>query len=431
MTAGSWSTGTWYYNVNTPDASIFTSEKEWNGTDGIHWSDDGIHHGKPWHTYAMFSRKYQMLAGKGKLKWHSIFVPEGDSAGYIWPIAPAPNLNLWDNFMELQLLEKLTKKVKGHDFHIGVSLAEVDKTASMVTNSLGKITRGVWELSRGNVPGALRAWGSTASKKTVSLPKAVRVGEVSRTRGLRVRGPSESPLRVRDVSGTFLELSYGWTPLLQDVFSAAKAFEAISNGPRGVTIKATKKFPIIIPPQNPQGLVEQRFEGIIRRTYTYEQSEELNALRSMGLLDPASILWERLPWSFVIDWFIPIGTYLDLIGVVPFLKGRFLRTTSGHNRFAEAVESHPGNPWPTVDYIPPFASDYFALQRVLLSTLTVPFPTVKVSGAIHGRRVGNAIALAHQMFDRALGFKSPTRLRHGSKFDKSDFSWPFAANFDR
>jgi hypothetical protein len=310
--------------------------------------------------------------------------------------------------MEYQLLEKLVKKVKGHEFHIGVSLAEVDKTASMVTDSLGKITRGVWELGRGNVPGALRAWGSTAKKVT-----------------------SKTTLRVKDISGTFLALRYGWTPLLQDVFSAAKAFEAISNGPRGVIIKASKKFPVVLETQNPQGLVAQEFEGLIRRTYTYEQSEELNALRSMGLLDPASVLWERLPWSFVIDWFVPIGTYLELIGVVPFLKGRFLRTTSGVNRFKKAYEYHPDNPYAHVDYIPPFTSEYFRMSRILLNSLGVPAPSIKVGGAIHGRRVGNAIALAHQMFDRALGFKSSTRLRHQSRFDKADFSWPYAANFDR
>jgi hypothetical protein len=427
MTSGAWSAGT-PYGSSFNNAGSISAEKDWDGTDGLHWDDDGIHHGKPWHTYVMRHRKWQKLAGNQKLRYHSIFSPDGDETQYVWPVASQPDLSLWDNFMEYQLLEKLTKKVKGHDYHIGVSLAEVDKTASMVTDSLGKITRGVWELSRGNVPGALRAWGSTAKKVK---PKAGRtVGAIQYVRP--TRDITQSSLRVRDISGQFLALSYGWTPLVQDVFSAAKAFEAISNGPRGVKIKASKKFPVsFLATQNPQGLVNQEFEGTLRRTYTYEQSEELNALRSMGLLDPASILWERLPWSFVIDWFIPIGTYLDLIGVVPFLKGRFLRTTSGLNRFAKAYEYHPDNPYAHVDYIPPFNSEYFRLSRILLNSLQVPAPSVKVAGAIHGRRVGNAIALAHQMFDRALGFKTPTRLRHMSRFDKSDFSWPYATNFDR
>jgi hypothetical protein len=34
-------------------------------------------------------------------------------------------------------------------------------------------------------------------------------------------------------------------------------------------------------------------------------------LESAGLVNPLSIAWELLPWSFVVDWFIPVGNTLE------------------------------------------------------------------------------------------------------------------------
>jgi hypothetical protein len=32
---------------------------------------------------------------------------------------------------------------------------------------------------------------------------------------------------------------------------------------------------------------------------------------STGISNPASVIWEKLPWSFVVDWFLPVGTFLN------------------------------------------------------------------------------------------------------------------------
>lgn len=405
MTLGSWDTNPAAISIT---AGSSRARKDWQGTDGRTWQDGLEHRTPPWHPYVMTHRKWRAEAGDGKLRWKYPNGTNGD-ATYVYPNLAVPSLADWSPQSEIELLSKLIKAVKSHDFHIGVSLAEVDKTAEMVTRSLGMITRGVWELSRGNVPGALRAWGSTAKKVT-----------------------SKTGLKVKDISGTFLSLSYGWTPLIQDVFSAAKAFEEISNGPRGITFKVGRRQRpvtdwISYSPQN--NTVRNGVVKWVRRSYHYEQSEELNALRSMGLLDPLSVLWERLPWSFVVDWFVPIGTYLELIGQIPFLKGRFLRTTSGKNTFPQGSWIPSGVN--KVTSVPNYSAEVYTMSREILSSLPVPFPKVQVAGALHGRRIGNAVALAHQMFDRAIGIRTPTRLRHMSRFDKSDFAWPYAANFDR
>jgi hypothetical protein len=42
------------------------------------------------------------------------------------------------------------------------------------------------------------------------------------------------------------------------------------------------------------------------------------------------------------------------------------------------------------------------LTRTLPPSLSVPAPSIRVAGAVQGRRIGNAIALAHQLLNRAL-----------------------------
>jgi hypothetical protein len=40
-------------------------------------------------------------------------------------------------------------------------------------------------------------------------------------------------------------------------------------------------------------------------------SNGLRTLNQLGLLNPASLVWELVPWSFVVDWFCPIGPVLN------------------------------------------------------------------------------------------------------------------------
>jgi hypothetical protein len=39
---------------------------------------------------------------------------------------------------------------------------------------------------------------------------------------------------------------------------------------------------------------------------------------ALGLLNPAGIIWERIPWSFAVDWFVGVGDFLDKTSMEPF-----------------------------------------------------------------------------------------------------------------
>lgn len=296
-----------------------------------------------------------------------------------FPIAfPESQFSLfWTAREDYILLARLLKKIKGHELNLGVALAEVDKLAGTVLGTIKTLVFGVEDLAKGNFARFARRFG--ASPPTRDVVKK---------------------LRLRDISGRFLEMRYAWTPAIADAYEAAKAFEALSNGPRQTTYhKAYRKGRSLKYSTNYCAGIPQQVT--VSKAYLFEMYEEMSAARQMGLANPATIIWERLPWSFVVDWFIPVGTYLELIGQVPFMKGRWLQTRTIRWNSAGTCTQRgsswtPAPPHPTCDW------ERFHLERSNIGNPGVPFPSFKVAGAVHGKRIGNAIALAHQVFNKAL-----------------------------
>jgi hypothetical protein len=202
-------------------------------------------------------------------------------------------------------------------------------------------------------------------------------------------------------------MRYAWEPAIGDAFEAATAFEAISNGPRVKTFKAFKKTQddrVVLTNYDCPMVIHTE----VLRGYHFEMYEEMGFARQLGLVNPAGIIWERIPWSFVFDWFMPIGSYLNLIGQIPFMKGRWMKTSiirqtcRGSAVMPETSYVSPYPPYPDCD------SNRFNLLRETNFTVppSVPFPNFKVHGAVHGKRVMNAVALATQVVGKLIAGKS-------------------------
>ena len=131
-----------------------------------------------------------------------------------------------------------------------------------------------------------------------------------------------------------------------------------------------------------------------KRIY-YEMTEQMSAPRSLGLMDPLSVVWELIPYSFVVDWFIPIGTYLENLNTIPSLRGRFMTTTL--RRFSgSAVSISPSYKWAVV---PTTHTSQVFLDRKISTSLSVPKPSFNsFEDAMSPKRIWNAIALAVQRF---------------------------------
>lgn len=50
------------------------------------------------------------------------------------------------------------------------------------------------------------------------------------------------------------------------------------------------------------------------KIYSEVRSSELHSLTQIGLTDPLQVAWALVPFSFVLDWFLPIGSVLEGLG---------------------------------------------------------------------------------------------------------------------
>lgn len=268
---------------------------------------------------------------------------------------------------EITLQSRLAESVKGHNFNLAVSAAQGKQTVDMVVNAIHSIGGAISDLKKGRFESAARRFGVN-------------------------RRPSK--LSEKDVAGRWLELQYGWLPLLSDVHEASKAYEALTSSSRkntiSVSVSRDKPFDssTSLSLFNCPGTIKERWRLV------YEMSEQMSAARSLGLTDPASVAWELIPYSFVVDWFIPIGDYLSNLNTIPKLQGRFMTIKVRRFQGSAIVNRSAGVPWkkfPTT-----FVNQCF-FTRTCSTGLTVTKPSFEsFEEAMSPKRIFNAIALVTQ-----------------------------------
>ncbi len=284
--------------------------------------------------------------------------------------------------LRLTAQSRLAEKVRGHSFNLAVNVAQGRQLIDMVTSNLGKLGRSILALKRGDITTAARQLGARPPVRRQSFQLA----------------PS-------DISGRWLELQYGWLPLLSDSYEAAKAYWVLTRDNRVSTVRSSawdvKSYNSAAEgPTTAQAILVQKRRVI----YTVELSESLSAERSLGLSDPLSVVWEIIPYSFVVDWFIPIGTYLDTLSILPHLTGRWMETQVREQsafseiRWVGSLPSFPNSPvTKKVEFLGSDVGRVLLINRsVGLGALTVSHPGF--SWGLRGTRVWNAIALAAQRF---------------------------------
>jgi len=291
--------------------------------------------------------------------------------GYPAPcLANGHTLTPWTTNDTFRLQSKLVNAVKDHNFNLAVAVAEGHKTLEMIHSNMSKIGNAILAVKHGNFARAARCLG------TQHRP---------------------SSLRSKDVSGRWLELQYGWKPLLQDVYNGMGAWHILTAPPRQSSIivtTSTHEMPkdTSNSPTNYTGFGTRRAVGRLQ----YVMTEDLSVQRSLGLYDPLSVAWEVLPYSFVADWFIPIGTYLENLNTIPHLKGTFVQTIFTRNTSVlvgvkpQGLQFYKGGAW---------NSRYIKVDRTVSTGLSTAFPQFKpLDRVLSPLHFANALALLYQRF---------------------------------
>lgn len=278
---------------------------------------------------------------------------------------------------------KALLKLKSQKVNLAQAFAERRMTAGLVADSLTRMANSMITLNR-----ALRG------KEKEAIRAAWKI----------LRGFKNSP---KAIPSTWLEYQYGWTPLMNDVFGACEALKKRDEpGHWAVTVKSGKREKTTETLMN-LGITERwrhdvvitRDVGTFVRFDIIPDEAYLATVSSLGLSNPALIVWELMPYSFVADWFIPIGDWLSSMDATNGFKFGW-GSVSHRAEVVTKLRSHTGQS--ADDGI--ITADYKAFRREfrLQRTPYTSFPTPSFPGfkdPFSATHVANALSL----FVTALG----------------------------
>lgn len=183
-------------------------------------------------------------------------------------------------------LNRFHDKLSGEQVHLGQVIAERAQSIGLLANSVARLVN------------FLRYFTPKASLRAVT-------GLLSKRGG-------------RQVADDYLAFKFGAEPLMGDVKGAAEAVahllvDKLDTNTLKVTGSANK--------------VEENTFSFVRNGMTYVATQRVSVnvryvceygldnvlsreMSKLGLINPAEIIWEVVPWSFVVDWVLPVGNYI-------------------------------------------------------------------------------------------------------------------------
>lgn len=205
--------------------------------------------------------------------------------------------DLFAKHLQNTLYSRLKAKIQD-SAALGVSLAEMGQSVNMIQ------TRATQLLKFGIKLKKLDFVGAAKELRLATVPK----------------GASAK----RSFANNYLEFHFGWSPLIGDIYSAAKVLESPVNDQFPV-VSAKYTTKAVIPPAKYTG-------GFYARTTTGGSAvrakmgckvrvtnPNLNLVNQLGLANPLMFAYELFPFSFVANWFISIEEFLsqgtDLMGL--------------------------------------------------------------------------------------------------------------------
>lgn len=224
---------------------------------------------------------------------------------------------VWQRSNDLQ--NRLLKKIKDQNMNLAVSLGEFRSTA----NTVGDLARSV--------------------ARVLVQPK-MRLGlrlarDLSRSteRGWSRRVKTLKSTREKDAVNSYLAYTYGLKPIMSDITGSLKQLNKHLENPEFVYKTVSDKRTFNKSDSNTYGTSSSSMSSNIKIKCRYKVDTAVKALAEVGITNPASAVYELIPYSFVFDWIFPVGDYLSqldaLTGVSSFsmiegLSEELTQTTS-------------------------------------------------------------------------------------------------------
>lgn len=258
----------------------------------------------------------------------------------------------------------------------GINLAEMQQALYMMENRLLQLLQFLRYLRRGDIAGAagvlkaaIPALAPRNKKRQLSLPEV------------------------------YLEFHFGWAPLVNDIYASV---DVLQNPIPDVTAMG-------------RGKEEYRYDSgnapfSFRRIGQYTARAQYKAMfavtnpnlylaNQLGLVNPANVVWELIPYSFVVDWFVNVSQFMNLGTDLLGLTLKYPCTTEFHQGGAYGYWTHLSNPSKGK------ICAHWWMQRS--ASISGPSLGVRPMRLWHWRRVAAAASLTAMQLGKLRGLHVP------------------------
>lgn len=281
--------------------------------------------------------------------------------------APYYQFESLDPNKEIELIQKLTKLVRGSDMLPSVFLAQAGESIHMVNSTASLLAKSMLEAKRGNI---LSAWRTLSNG------------------GGRI--PRDSVTRFGNgFTSGWLSFQYGWKPLYNDIAEAGNAISTMR-----ATKRVSRQYSVS---SSVDGRVVSNFGGAdgpgtakttLRLLLICEQSNFSPRLPS--LWDTAEVAWELVPYSFVLDWTLPISSYLNARAMMEQIEGKVVKTVFQRGKILGTA----GGSY-LVDMA--YRNVNIALNRTIHDAATYQVPVPQLDLKLGTTRLLNGLSLLYQV----------------------------------
>lgn len=292
----------------------------------------------------------------------------------------------------------LLQKAKGNQWNVPVFLAEGRKTVDMVVNTATRLVHMGLALRRGRLDRFFELSHPSNPTRIPSKSLKRRFGKAY----------------AKDPFGAFgdywLQLKYGWLPFMSDCRNAVNTLMDTADRPDSRYGSVRSSYSQMLAPvvlKNTKVFSDSGREiwgdntvtgsDAFRAVWRYTINP-LDVPGRFGLLNPAEVIYELVPLSFVADWFVPIGDYLAALDAP--LRFSHLGGTYGY-RGQRDTRVTPKHMVPTGGSFTGFSGNgtYIAVKRTSMSSIpSLSLAKMRFDPQLGASRIVTSVALLNQLF---------------------------------
>lgn len=299
---------------------------------------------------------------------------------------------------EIKAQKRLFSKLMDQKLDLATDLAEISQTAKLIGDAAVALGKAFLDIKQGRIASAL----------SQVIPKDR-----------------------KSLANVFLAYRYGVAPLMSDIDGAAQFLAERIQGFRPLTVKAKQKAIIqtvdsVTYSSDPTAMgwintVSKKVTVQVKYSLDFKISDQLlNDLSRLGFTSPANVAWELTPFSFIFDWFFPIGEYIKALSAMEGLELKSIwKTTSVKEEITYStkffdLELSGFGPYYGLSVVGFLASDgktglnfKSKVDNMSVTRVEIPLdlfgtkpPLPRFKNPISAGHIANAIALLQQMFGK-------------------------------